>query len=407
MSTPDTALSAAMAAHKAERFDEAEAGYRQVLHARPNDPKALYYLALLHFHRGELDAALKNIWHCLKYAPTHGHALNTLGSMLIAAGRASEAKDAYRRVTEVAPAMGEGWYNLGICQRDEGDVEGALLSLREALFRQPDYFRAYEALASVLYQLGRLDESADTYREWAVREPSNPQARHMVAATSKRNAPQRAADDYVQQLFDRSAAGFDANLARLGYRAPNLVADALSRCTEGAMLAAALDAGCGTGLCGPLVRARCERLVGVDLSTKMLDLARTRAVYDELVAAELGAFMRSRPEAFDAVICADTLVYFGALEEPLRAVHTTLRAPAWFIFTVEAIAAAAAGHGYRLESTGRYAHSEAYLRHALDATNFDIATLRSESLRLEGQQDVPGYLIVARPRGTPPRNPSL
>ena len=44
-----------------------------------------------------------------------------------------------------------------------------------------------------------------------------------------------------------------------------------------------LDAGCGTGLCGPLVAPYARRLVGVDLSARMLDAGRRRdSVYDEL-----------------------------------------------------------------------------------------------------------------------------
>ena len=35
-----------------------------------------------------------------------------------------------------------------------------------------------------------------------------------------------------------------------------------------------LDAGCGTGLCGPLLRPYAKRLVGVDLSSGMLERAR-------------------------------------------------------------------------------------------------------------------------------------
>ena len=43
----------------------------------------------------------------------------------------------------------------------------------------------------------------------------------------------------------------------------------------------ALDLGCGTGLCGPLVKPRVERLDGVDLSGAMLDRARATGVYDD------------------------------------------------------------------------------------------------------------------------------
>ena len=39
-----------------------------------------------------------------------------------------------------------------------------------------------------------------------------------------------------------------------------------------------LDAGCGTGLCGPGLRGRAGRLVGVDLSPEMLKRAAGRGV---------------------------------------------------------------------------------------------------------------------------------
>ena len=52
-----------------------------------------------------------------------------------------------------------------------------------------------------------------------------------------------------------------------------------------------LDAGCGTGLCGPLIAPYARRLVGVDLSERMLAQARARDVYDELVKGELTAYL--------------------------------------------------------------------------------------------------------------------
>src|SRR5262249_15537242 len=155
-----------------------------------------------------------------------------------------------------------------------------------------------------------------------------------------------AADDYVRELFDGAAKSFDADLGKLGYRAPELVAASLAlelQANHGAptlgthsahgsvqavavlQLASVLDAGCGTGLCGPLLRALCARLVGVDLSSQMLERARARQCYDELVAAELSAFMRSRAGAFEAIVSADTLVYFGALEDPLSAARDALK----------------------------------------------------------------------------------
>jgi predicted TPR repeat methyltransferase len=391
----DDDLRESMAAHKAGRFDEAEAGYHRVLAAQPAHPKALYYLGLLQFHRGETAGAIELVRRCLSYAPSNAAAWNTLGGLLITGERKVEAREAYRQVTLLAPSMGEGWYNLGICLRDEGDVEGALAALRASIAHQQDYFRAHEALAALLYRLGRTDEAADVYREWASRDPGNPTARHMAAATSQQDVPARASDDYVRNLFDASAKSFDADLGRLGYRAPELVAAALARSTDGRVLPAILDAGCGTGLCGPLIRALCETLVGIDLSTKMLEHAKARGCYDELTAAELQAFMHSRPEAFDAIVSADTLVYFGALDEPLAAAHGALRPGGVLVFTLESLAADATSD-YRLEAHGRYGHIEPYIRGTLQSAGLRVESLTVETLREERDSAVRGYVVVAR-----------
>jgi predicted TPR repeat methyltransferase len=422
----------ALAAHKAGRFAEAETGYRRVLEARPGHPKALYYLGLLQFHRGDTEGAIELLHRCVRGAPSNGPAWNTLGGLLIAAGRLAEAREAYRCATVAAPGMGEAWYNLGICLRDEGDVEGAVQALRSSVSNQPDYFRAYEALAMLLYQAGHMSEAAQAYGEWARREPQSAKARHMAAATSQQNVPARADDDYVRNLFDESAPTFDASLGKLGYRAPARIADELKRiiamgsASAAAMsgtladsrLEAVLDAGCGTGLCGPLVRENCTQLVGVDLSPKMIERARARGCYDELVVAELSAFMRSRPQSFDALICADTLVYFGALDEPLAAAHDALRPGAALIFTLEALLfgvsddgeakapaaeskagganAAGANAGYRLEAHGRYAHTENYVRRAVAVAGFTLDALTHATLREERGSPVLGFVVTAR-----------
>ena len=127
--------------------------------------------------------------------------------------------------------------------------------------------------------------------------------------------PPRASDAYVETTFDGFAASFDAKLTRLGYRAPGLVADAVRlACGAEARGLRILDAGCGTGLCGPEVRPMAEKLVGVDLSGGMLEKAALTGAYDVLERAELTAYLAAHPGAFDVVLSADTLCYFGALE---------------------------------------------------------------------------------------------
>ena len=96
-----------------------------------------------------------------------------------------------------------------------------------------------------------------------------------------------------------------------------------------------LDAGCGTGLCGPLVAPYARRLVGVDLSARMLRQAEERHVYDALHKFELTAYLQDNPGAFDVIVSADTLVYFGPLEQVVVAAAAALRPGGRLVFTVE------------------------------------------------------------------------
>lgn len=396
MTTLDEVLRNAVLAHQSGRLAEAERGYRRVLSERPSHSYALYSLSLLQFHRGEVDEALRSAQAALEHGPGSGRMWNTLGSMFIAARRLSEARDAYRRATEVEPAMAEAWYNLGVCLRNEGAYDVAIGCLREALTRTPPFPGAYETLSMLLYELGRSQEAAEIAALWLARDPSNAKAQHVAASMSGSNVPARASDAYVREHFDAAAAGFDNNLRQLEYRAPELIAAALKRVTGERVLADVLDAGCGTGLCGPLIRSLATRLVGVDLSSKMIDRARTRGTYDELHVAELSAFLRANAAVFDAVVSADTLVYFGGLDEPLRAAQSALRPDGLLIFTLESLSDDPSTEDHRLQFHGRYAHSEAYVRRAARDAGLAIESLAHETLRRERLEPVNGFVVTAR-----------
>jgi predicted TPR repeat methyltransferase len=246
--------------------------------------------------------------------------------------------------------------------------------------------------------LGRQNEAVAAYREWLDREPDNPLPRHMLAACGGEAPPARADDAYVREVFDRFAESFDEQLLKnLDYRAPEVLVDALTDvlgAAEGAL--DVLDAGCGTGLCGPLIRPHARRLDGVDLSSGMLEKARLRGGYDELVAAELTAYLKDHPQTWDVVLSADTLVYFGDLAEVLAATHAALRAGGRVAFTLEAMDVDE--DRSELSSSGRYRHTRRYVERVLDAAGFVDISMAASALRKEVGKPVSGWVVVARKR---------
>lgn len=399
--SPARELQGAIEAHKGGRLLEAEAAYRSVLRARPDDPDALNFFGMLRCQTGHQSEAAEFLRRSVEIDPKNPHAWLNLGNVLVMLNRDEEARTAFTRATELAPDLAMAWFNLGVCLgRCKQPLEAAS-ALHRALKIEPGHLRAYESLGLVLHRLGNYAEAAEVFREWLQHDPDNPFARHMLAATSGAEAPSKAADEYVRQLFDDFAANFDENLASLQYRAPQLIAERLAREAAGKAPVDLLDAGCGTGLCGPLVRSHARTLVGVDLSAAMVEKARARGGYDELIVAELCAFMSTRPAAFDVVISADTLVYFGALEEPLQGARSCLRRGGLLIFTVEhgdpgGNSGSSDGRPYHLETHGRYSHSEAYIGTALEAAGFGGTSIERGVLRRERGSEVRGLIVLAR-----------
>ncbi len=360
MRTRTTTLGNVLAAM--ERFDEAAAAYRQAIELAPDNLGA----------------------HC------------NLGVMLRRSGQFEEAVAACRQALALDQRLPEVHLNLGKALVALERYEEAVTAHREAIRLRPGHASAYKSLGMLLYRLNRSEEAADLFRRWLEQDPANPVARHLLAAHSGRAAPARAADDYVQELFDGMADSFDDHLRRLEYRAPELIARGVAAGLGAPVRSlAVLDAGCGTGLCGPLLRPYARWLTGVDLSPRMVERARARGDYDELAVAELTAFLVARPAAYDLIVSADTLVYFGDLRPVLTAAVAALRPKGWLAFTVERGEGGEAEE-FLLDRSGRYRHVEAYLRRELVRAGMAIETLETVDLRLEGGQPVAGFLVLAR-----------
>ncbi len=446
--TLEEALLVARECQRNGKLDEAADIYRRVLLAVPDQPDALHYAGVLAHQQGRSDDAMRLVerslqlepgnadWHnnlgiilkglgrldeataayerALALAPGHANALTNLGVTLRALGRLDQAEQAYRRAIARHPTHADAHHNLGVTLSHAGRLREAVECYCRALTLRPRQPETYRLLVAAHCMLGERDQAVDVVKEWLRHEPDDPSAHHILAACSGQDVPSRASDAYVEQVFDGFARTFDAKLANLSYQAPQLVAAVLADTgLEPAGGLDILDAGCGTGLCGPLVAPWARHLAGVDLSSGMLDLARRRCVYQELTKGELTAYLRSHPGAFDLIISADTLVYFGALDEVLSAAGRALRVDGALIFTLEelAVTSEASGVEHRIEPHGRYAHARGHIERVLDTVGLRYEIVRAE-LRLEGGVPVAGLVIradkgrglqaLARDRMTPP-----
>jgi predicted TPR repeat methyltransferase len=431
--TLDEAVALAILLQKSGEIEPAAEVYRRVLETLPEHPEALHYSGVLAHQQGRSEDALPLIERSLTLAPDradwhsnlgivlqstgrlddaidayrraialdagHANAHSNLGAALRLSGRPSEAEAAYRTAIQLNPAHADAYTNLGILLDGLNRTEEAASCYCKAITLRPKHEEARRLLVLAHCTLGETGEALKVLDEWLESEPDDPVALHMLAACTGRDVPRRASNEFVERTFDSFAASFDSKLARLSYRAPDLVGAML----EGAGVVPAkrldvLDAGCGTGLCGPILAPFARRLVGVDLSAAMLGRAEQKHLYDELVKTELTEYLHNASAAFDLVACADTLVYFGDLKSVVHACAGALRPGGHFIFTLEHAVAAAADVEYRLELHGRYSHARAYVERLLRDSSLQPTLLQAE-LRMEAGAPVAGLVVRATKPG--------
>jgi predicted TPR repeat methyltransferase len=427
--TLEEAVSLAILLQKNGQFDDAHEVYRRVLETAPDHARALHYAGLLAHQQGRNDEGLALIERSLALVPDQADWYSNLGIVLQSDGRLDRAIDSYRRAIAIDPSHANAHNNLGVLLRATGQPVEAEAVYRAAIRLNPEHIDAYTNLGILLNGLKRAAEAAACYcrvitlrpkhrearkllalahstlgeigkaanilEEWLKEEPENPIARHMLAACTGRDVPDRASNGFIEATFDSFASSFESKLERLSYRAPALVAAMLADSgAEPSHRLDVLDAGCGTGLCGPMVAPFARRLIGVDLSEGMLTHAKEKNVYHALKKAELTEYLRDQREAFDLIVSADTLVYFGDLTGVISALAGALRPNGLAVFTLEEAVGDSAVVDYRLELHGRYSHAQTYIKRLLTLLSLPSKIIQAE-LRTEAGAPVPGLVVRA------------
>src|SRR5215217_5016485 len=106
----------------------------------------------------------------------------------------------------------------------------------------------------------------------------------------------------VAEIYDNWAEDYERRILSYGYSTPAVTAWFFGRYVrpeDGAVL----DAGAGTGIMGPILAPLGYRdLIGIDISPRMLELAREKGVYSDLRQMELGGELDFPTDAFAAVV---------------------------------------------------------------------------------------------------------
>lgn len=339
------------------QLDSAAAHYQEVIRIVPEHPIAHFNVGLIYVENENYPLAELHLSKTVQRDPHNIEALRQLGQIYVQLGRTEEAMHTYQQALNLNPSLGDVHHNLAILYLRQPDRAKALIHFTEAL---------------------KVD-------------PTNDTAKHMVMALSVSDtseSPTTAPPAYIRQLFDQYAEYYDEHLkTKLKYNAPVLLRNAVGQCLENNYtVGRVLDLGCGTGLCGIYFRDLALELMGVDLSPQMIEKAKALGAYEKLVVADFNDYL-TRPdlEPFKLMIACDVLVYIGDLEILFKNINRILLPGGLFAFTTERLEEDT--HRYRLQHTGRFAHSSAYVHELAERNQLSITC--EENIILREQEGTP------------------
>jgi predicted TPR repeat methyltransferase len=381
------------------------------------------------FERGRYESADEAFTQALALAPGRASVLLNLGVTKVRRLRFDEAGPLLQAALAADDTPADGWAALGLAQMELGQWAAALGSHENALARGAGAAAVRMRLGQCLARAGRTAE-AMTALQAAVQQDANlPEAwsqlghlhremqqpadaarcyqnaldcgadaelhRYYLAALQQGAPVAHAPRQYVQTLFDQYADEFEDHLVgQLRYQGHRVLVEQLPAACP-TRFAHVLDLGCGTGLCGPLIKPRADVLWGLDLSGAMLDKARVRGVYGRLIEGDLLEMLRSDTTQFDLVLAADVFIYVGQLDGVFALLAQRIRPGGWLAFTIEE--AVGSGPGPVLRPSLRYAHPMEYIQTLTVREGFQCASIHSAPLRWDQEAGVAGkYVYLQR-----------
>ena len=165
------ALGHALGLQRAGRLGEAEAAYRQVLEAEPENADALHLLGVLTHQTGDGDRAVTLLRKAITLQGGNPAFHNNLGNILRDLGEEEAAIGCYRRAIDLKPDYAQGHYNLAGALRPLYRLGEVIRHYEMALAYGSGSPQLHNNLANALVAQGRSEEAIPHYRRALALKP--------------------------------------------------------------------------------------------------------------------------------------------------------------------------------------------------------------------------------------------
>lgn len=373
--------------------------YRSLLTQDPRNAEILSLLATIEAQRSDSFAAIALIDRAIELDPNNASFFANRGNMLQQLKRFEEALASYDRALAIKPDFATALFSRGFVLYHLKRFEDALANYDRGLAIKPVHAEALHFRGLALRELKRFEEALESIdKALAIKPDFKNAAINREMALLGLGRVMRYPALAAQALFDEIAFHYDEiMLDGLAYRAHihvrTLADRLLARSTRPSRI---LDLGTGTGLVGDAFKdlAAGGRFDGIDLSTNMIEMARARGIYDDLIHGDIETVLNQPGPSYDLILSADAMVYLGDLALTFSGVAQRLVPGGFYVFTCES----KAGEGWEKTPSNRFRHSETYLRDAAAHAGLELASLMECHLRNQAQEPVPGFAVALRKR---------
>jgi predicted TPR repeat methyltransferase len=287
-------------------------------------------------------------------------------------------------------------HNLAKRLMGHGKVQTAFVCAKRAVELKPDEWDAWYDLGEIAQCVGRRDEALVAYQKYFEVHSDDAEIEHLLVALKDATPPPRASDKTIQQIYKGFARTYETRMREdLKYQGPERMSDGIRAVIGDQGGLSVLDLGCGSGLAGTCFKHWASRMIGVDLSPEMIELASKRNLYDRFEIGEITQWLRDTQERFDLIGSCDVIIYFGDLHDIVAAAAERLNAGGVFAMSMEK----GDRYPFHLTDTGRYTHHPDHVREAAAVAGLTVAYLEDAFLRMEYGSPVMGLFAVLKKSG--------
>lgn len=383
-------------------YDDAMFYYQKMYNNNPNSYIAMINMANTYYCMGKYVLALDFAKKSLQRHPSSVNAYILAGNSLCALGKYEKAIDMYSGALDLDADNPELLNSLSEAYRNVNDWEQALLYGWKFLkTKGNDEDAAHLNFGYLLYEC-YCEKSQDMAKKFALKWmkffPDNSIALHTGNALLGKTSVQSLTPDFIKKTFDYFAQDFEKTLSDLEYQAPALIFNILRDNFKTSFFTKyhILDLGCGTGLCGEKIKdiTFWHSIIGVDLSEKMLDIARNKNIYAHLICDDICSYMENSCNLFHIITAADVLTYFGDLTKVFVRISRSLLPEGVFAFTFSENEQNS--DDFLLAPSGRFIHSPTYVEKVLKSAGLRLISWERCILRNEAEIPVYGYVAIAQ-----------